>query len=68
MLQKNQTQFQRRGFLSAIASLKRLLFGRACGLATARKVNTSLRAAYAELTRNLTMVLFNYDNYGEKKN
>ena len=56
------------GFFSAIANCKsEKAFVWAGMWATARKVNTSLRAAYAELTRNLAMVLFNYDNCGENR-
>ena len=62
VLRKFQKQFQRRGFFGAIAGPKRLLFARACGMwATTQKVKFSLRAAYAELTRNVAIVLGNYN-------
>ena len=67
MLRKFQKQFQRRGFFGAIAGPKRLLFARACGLLLKKSssaytlLTRSLRGAYAELTRNVAIVLGNYN-------
>ena len=56
MLRKFKKQFQRRGFFGAIAGPKRLLFARACGLLLKKS-----SSAYAELTRNVAIVLGNYN-------
>ena len=67
MLRKFQKQFQRRGFFGAIAGPKRLLFARACGMHVGYysksqvQLTRCLRGAYAELTRNVAIVLGNYN-------
>ena len=69
VLQKNQTQFQWLGFFRPLQVRKGFCLGRHVGYCSKsqHQLTRCLRGACAELTRNLAMVLFNYDNYGENK-